>query len=111
MNTEELSKLAWETKQAPDGLTFSELFCFHMLRALFGELKQGVISKAQAEKERSAIAQAYKAIALQERIYKQHTERNNEIAILSSKINSDGCPLCKQMYDIYSGFSRKENNA
>lgn len=108
MNTEELSKLAWETKQAPDGLTFSELFCFHMLRALFGELKQGVISKAQAEKERSAIAQAYKTLVLQEKIYKQHAERHGGMAILSSKIKSDGCPLCRQMYNIYSGLEGKQ---
>lgn len=108
MDIEELSRLAWETKQAPDGLAFSQLYYFHTMRALFGELKQGVISKAQAEKERSAIAQAYKTLVLQEKIYKQHAERHGGMAILSSKIKSDGCPLCRQMYNIYSGLEGKQ---
>ena len=111
MNGTDIDKLARKREPLPDDAGLCDMELYHILTALYGEYREGIISEDFARREKARAMEQHRELDLQERIYKQHTKRITELSIIAQKAFTEhSCPLCMKMYDIFSGYRGRENN-
>lgn len=109
MTGKEIDALARKREPLPDDAGLCDMELYHILTALYGEYREGIISADIAKAEKARAMEKHRDMELQEHIYKQHTKRITELSIIAQKAFTEhSCPLCVKMYDIFSGYRGRE---
>lgn len=110
MTGKDIDALARKREPLPDDAGLCDMELYHILTALYGEYREGIISADIAKVEKARAMEKHRDMELQERIYKQHTKRITELSCMAQKAFTEhSCPLCVKMYDIFSGYRGREN--
>lgn len=107
MTANEIDSLAKKGEPLPEGSMLSAYMLWYSLRALYREYKAGITDKGTAQKVKRDMQEQYADQSRWERIYLEDTRRMNEVSRLMVKAHKEGCPICKQMSDIFSGIRRE----
>ena len=111
MNGTDIDKLARKCEPLPDDAGLCDMMLYHILTAIYGEYREGIISADTAKIEKARAMKKHRELELQERIYRFHNKRIIELSnIASEAFKEHSCPLCVKMYDIFSGYRGRENN-
>lgn len=111
MTSDAIDTLARKREPLPDEAGLCDMMLYHILTALYGEYREGIISADIARKEKARAIEQHRKMETQERIYKQHNKRVVELSCIAQKAFTEhSCPLCVKMYDIFSGYRGRENN-
>ncbi len=109
MTSKEVDALARKRMPLPDDAGLCDMMLYHILIAIYGEYREGIISEANAKVEKARAMEKHRELELQERIYKQTTKRTLELEIIAREAQKDHkCPLCAKMYDIFTGYRGRE---
>lgn len=110
MTSKEVDALARKRIPLPDDAGLCDMMLYHILTAIYGEYREGIISADIAKIEKARAIEKHRDMELQECIYKQHTKRITELSRIAQKAFIDhSCPLCVKMYDIFSGYQGSES--
>ena len=111
MRTEDIDALARKREPLPDDAGLCDMMLYHILTSLYGEYRKGIISADIARAEKNRAMEKHGNMELRERIYTEHSKRLTELSVIAAEgFKNHSCPLCVKMYDILSGYRRKEEN-
>lgn len=111
MTSKEVDALARKRIPLPDDAGLCDMMLYHILTAIYGEFREGIISADTAKIEKARAMEKHRKLELQERIYRFHNKRITELSNMASEaFKEHSCPLCVKMYDIFSGYRGRENN-
>lgn len=109
MNGTDIDKLARKREPLPDDAGLCDMMLYHILTAIYGEYREGIISADTAKIEKARAMEKHRELELWERIYKFHNKRITELSNMASEaFKEHSCPLCVKMYDIFSGYRGRE---
>lgn len=107
---EEIERLAMTGCEVPAGYTQPEQLLFLSLRTLHWEYRHGVIDRTQAKEEKFRLVQAYEAEKQLHEIFRQHVGIRNTMSHRLTEVEKNGCPLCRELVQIFDGRKRGEDN-
>lgn len=111
MTSKEVDALARKRTPLPDEAGLCDMMLYHILTAIYGEYREGIISADIAKIEKARAMEKHRELELWERIYKQQDKRTLELEVIAREAQKEHkCPLCVKMYDILCGYKRKEEN-
>lgn len=108
MTSEQIDALARSHSQLPETAGLCDMWLYHILTALYGEYREGIISRDVAKVEKARAMERHRELSLRERIYTDHAKRMNEIGSVLVEANKNGCPCCKKMAAIYDGRLKQD---
>lgn len=109
MTGKDIDALARKREPLPDDAGLCDMELYHILTALYGEYREGIISADTAKIEKVRAMEKHRERELQERIYKQQSRRTLELEVIAREAQKDHkCPLCVKMYDIFTGYRGME---
>lgn len=109
MNGTDIDALARKREPLPNTAGLCDMMLYHILTALYGEYREGIISADIAKVEKARAMEKHRDMELQERIYRFHNKRITELSNMASEaFKEHSCPLCVKMYDIFSGYRGRE---
>ena len=108
MNGKEIDKLARKRIPLPDDAGLCDMMLYHILTALYGEYREGIISADTAKIEKARAMEKHRDLELWERVYKENTARVTELSRIAQEgFKNHSCELCVKMYDIFTGVQRR----
>ena len=111
MRAEDIDAFARTHEPLPNDSLLCDMELYWILRSLYAEYRAGTISLAVAKMEKARAMEKHGNTELWERIYKEHSKRLLELSVIAAEgFKNHSCPLCVKMYDILSGYRRKEEN-
>ena len=109
MTSKEVDALARKRMPLPDEAGLCDMMLYHILTAIYGEYREGIISEANAKVEKAHAMEKHRECELWERIYRQTNNRVTELSKMAAEaFKEHSCPLCVKMYDIFSGYRGRE---
>lgn len=99
----EIEKLAFQGEKLPGNYTLPEQLLFLSLRVLHGECRREEITKAQAVEEKARLVKQYEDAARWLAVYRQAVEIRNTMSWRFARIEKEGCPLCRELVQIFDG--------
>ena len=103
MTSEPIDTLARKREPLPDNAGLCDMWLYHILTALYGEYREGIISRDVAKVEKARAMERHRELSLREKIYTDHAKRMNEIGSVLVEANKNGCPCCKKMAAVFDG--------
>lgn len=103
MTVEELCKMAQRNEPMPEGLCLSEQFLYGAVRNAYVAYRSGTITAEEGKNEKNYALMEYHKIRLWEEIFRNQHNKATELGLLMSKVNKEGCELCKTMAKVIDG--------
>ena len=103
MISEAIDTLARKREPLPENAGLCDMWLYHILTALYGEYREGIISRDVAKVEKARAMERHRELQLRERIYNDHAKRMSEISRVMVEANKNGCPCCKRMAAVFDG--------
>ena len=111
MTGKDIDALARKREPLPDDAGLCDMMLYHILTAIYGEYREGIISADIAKIEKARAMEKHRELELWERIYKQQDKRTLELEVIAREAQKEHkCPLCVKMYDIFTGYRGRDNN-
>lgn len=104
----EMESLANRGEQLPKAYTLPEQLLFLSLRVLHEEYRRNEITRKQAIDEKARLVRQYKEAMGQLAIYQQAVRVRNTMSWRFAAIEKDGCPLCRELVQIFDGRRRPD---
>lgn len=105
MKSEEVDALARKREQLPETAGLCDMWLYHILTALYGEYREGIISRDVAKVEKARAMEQHRSLETWERIFREQAKRENEIGGLLVRANRGEC-VCQEWAKIYDGRIR-----
>ena len=106
MTALEVDVLARKREPLPDDAGLCDMMLYHILTALYGEYREGIISRDVAKAEKARAIEQHRSLETWERIFREQAKRENEIGGLLVQANKHGCDICREWAKIYDGRIR-----
>lgn len=103
IDLEELERKAMAGYSMPEGLPQPEQLLYLSLRILYREYRAGVISRAEAKKEKSMLLSEYNLSMFRYALFISEAQRRNRISAHLTELNTQGCEKCRLAARIFDG--------